>query len=361
MKYTPTSQFEHSRTTRAGVLIANLGTPAAPEKKAVRAFLKEFLSDPRVVEIPRLLWLPILHGIILNTRPARSAAAYRSIWTEQGSPLMIHTRNQAQGLQTRLKERFGGELIVDYAMRYGEPSLRQALQSMADQGVTRLVVLPLFPQYSCATTASIFDAIAADLTQRRWLPELRFVGSYHDDPAYIEALAQSVREHRTQFGSADKLVFSYHGEPQRYVDQGDPYYCQCLKTTRLVAQSLNLDSDDYLTTFQSRFGKAQWLRPYTDVTLRELASSSTQSVQVICPGFSADCLETLEEIAVENRDYFLEAGGSDFQYIPCLNSSAGHLDALGSIVEQQLAGWRETPVTPPATTAELARARGARR
>lgn len=361
MKYTATSQFEHTRTARVGVLITNLGTPTAPDKKSVRAFLKEFLSDRRVVEIPRLLWLPILHGIILNTRPARSAAAYRSVWTEQGSPLLVHTRNQAQGLRELLKTRFGSEIVVEYAMRYGEPSLGTVLQAMAEQGVTRLVVLPLFPQYSCTTTASAFDAIAADLRQRRWIPELRFVGSYHDDPAYIDAVAQSIREHRAQHGSAAKLVFSYHGEPQRYVDQGDPYYCQCLKTTRLVAQALGLAEGDYVTTFQSRFGKAQWLQPYTDETLRALAAAAVDSVQVICPGFSADCLETLEEIAVENRDYFLNAGGSDYQYIPCLNSSDAHLDALATIAENHLAGWRQSAITTPAETAQLARARGARR
>jgi ferrochelatase len=232
-------------------------------------------------------------------------------------------------------------VIVDVAMRYGTPDIAAAVQGMLLQGVRKLLVLPLYPQYSCATTASTFDALAADFTRRRWLPELRFVSHYHDHPAYIDALVDSIRAHQAEHGTADKLLFSYHGEPRRYLDQGDPYHCHCHKTTRLVAERLGLAESDYLTTFQSRFGKAEWLQPYTDATLKALPGQGVTAVQVVCPGFAADCLETLEEIGEENRDYFLAAGGEHFDYIPCLNSEPGHISALASIVEGQLAGWMD--------------------
>ncbi len=339
MKYTSTRNFDHEQSPRVGILLTNLGTPAAPEKKALRAYLKEFLSDPRVVEVPRLLWWFILNGVILNIRPARSAAAYRTVWTEQGSPLLLHTRNQAGAIRALLNEQLEQTVLVDFAMRYGQPAIAEVVQSMLDRGVRKLLVLPLYPQYSGATTASTFDALATDFTRRRWLPELRFVSHYHDHPAYIEALAASISAFRDEHGKADKLVFSYHGTPQRYLDEGDPYYCHCLKTSRLAAERLGLDKDEYLSTFQSRFGKAQWLKPYTDETLKGLPAQGSTSVQIVCPGFSADCLETLEEIAVENRDYFLQAGGEKFEYIPCLNSSAGHIDALAQIARDNLTDW----------------------
>lgn len=360
MKYLANAAFEHAQPRKTGVLITNLGTPEQAEKKAVRRFLREFLSDPRVVEIPRLVWLPILYGIILNVRPARSAAAYAKIWTDRGSPLLLHTHDQAAGLQRALEQGHGDDIVVDYAMRYGEPSLASVLQRMQEQGVDRLVVLPLYPHYSCATTGSTFDAIAANFQQRRWVPDLQFIGSYHDHPQYISAVANSIRQFREQHGSADKLVFSYHGEPRRYLDQGDPYHCQCLKTTRLIATELGLAPEHYITTFQSRFGKAEWLRPYTDETLGQLPKEGTESVQVICPGFAADCLETLEEIAMENRDIFTTAGGKRFEYIPCLNSDAGHITALAAIVEERLAGWRER-VGHAQETAALALAAGAKK
>jgi ferrochelatase len=339
MKYIGTQNFDHEQTPRVGVLITNLGTPEAPQKKQLRRYLKQFLSDPRVVEVPRLLWWFILNGVILNIRPARSAKAYRTVWSEQGSPLMVHTRNQAEALQTSIAQSFGDKVIVDFAMRYGSPSIPDVLQGMLDKGVRQLLVLPLYPQYSGSTTGSTFDALAADFTRRRWLPELRFVSHYHDHSAYIAALAQSIRDYRAEHGSADKLLFSYHGIPQRYLDEGDPYHCECLKTSRLVAEELGLPEDSYLSAFQSRFGREPWLQPYTDETLKELAGQGVNSIQVICPGFSSDCLETLEEIEVENRDYFMAAGGKNFDYIPCLNSSPAHITCLQEIVTEQLTGW----------------------
>ena len=339
MKYIGTKNFDHEQQPRVGILVTNLGTPQAPEKKALRAYLKEFLSDPRVVEIPRLLWWFILHGVILNIRPARSAASYRTVWTEQGSPLLIHTRDQAEALRASLSAQYGDQVIVDFAMRYGGPSIADVVQGMLTQGVRKLVVLPLYPQYSGSTTGSTFDALAGDFTRRRWLPELRFVTHYHDHPAYISALADSIRAYRAEHGSADKLMFSFHGVPQRYLDEGDPYHCECLKTARLVAEELGLEKSDYLATFQSRFGREPWLQPYTDETLKGLPAQGVKSIQVVCPGFAADCLETLEEIAVENRDYFLAAGGDRFDYIPCLNSSPAHIASLQQIITEQLSGW----------------------
>jgi ferrochelatase len=339
MKYIGSDHFDHGQPPRLGVLLTNLGTPDAPERRPLRRYLKEFLSDPRVVELPRLLWWLILNLVILNVRPARSAAAYRSVWTAQGSPLKVHTRDQAQALQERLAAEHGERVMVEYAMRYGNPAIGDVVQQMLQRGVTRLLVLPLYPQYSGPTTGSTFDALAADFRRRRWLPELRFMTHYHDHPAYIGALAESIRAHWHQRGAADKLLFSYHGEPQRYLTQGDPYHCQCHKTTRLVAERLGLGEADFLTTFQSRFGREEWLQPYTDETLRMLPAQGVKSVQVVCPGFAADCLETLEEIAVENRDRFLAAGGERFDYIPCLNASPGHVAALAALVTEQLAGW----------------------
>jgi ferrochelatase len=336
MKYTGTDNFDHEQQPRLGILVTNLGTPQAPEKGALRTYLKQFLSDPRVVEVPRAIWWFILNGIILNIRPKRSAAAYSTVWTGEGSPLLIHTRSQAEALA----QRFGEEAVVDFAMRYGEPAMPDVLQRMIDRGVRKLLVLPLYPQYSGPTTASTFDAIADDFTGRRWLPGLRFVTHYHDHPAYITALADSIRDYREEHGSADKLLFSYHGEPRRYLDEGDPYHCECLKTTRLVAEELGLAEGEFMSAFQSRFGREEWLKPYTDETLKALPGEGVSSVQVICPGFSADCLETLEEIAVENRDYFLEAGGQHYAYIPCLNSSKSHIDALETIARQHLQGWQ---------------------
>ncbi|GAB5413273.1 MAG: ferrochelatase [Congregibacter sp.] len=339
MKYRGTPDFDHSSEGRIGVLLTNLGTPEAPEKQALKPYLKQFLSDPRVVEVPRLLWWFILNGIILNVRPARSAEAYRTVWTERGSPLLLHTKDQSDALAQRMEAAYEGRVIVDFAMRYGQPSVESAVQSLIDRGARQLVVLPLYPQYSGPTTGSTFDALAADFSKRRWLPDLQFIASYHDQPGYIAAIAQSVRDHWAEHGRADKLLFSYHGEPRRYLDEGDPYHCQCHKTTRLVAEALGLEEGEYLSSFQSRFGREEWLKPYTDETLKELARGDMSSVQVVCPGFSSDCLETIEEIGEENRDYFLEAGGERYEYIPCLNATAAHIDFLQALVTERIEPW----------------------
>ena len=352
MKYLGQTDFDHGSTPKVGVLITNLGTPEAPYRKQLRAYLRQFLSDPRVVELPRALWWLILHGIILNIRPSRSAAAYRQIWTDQGSPLMVHTRDQAEALQAALDQRPGPPVLVDFAMRYGQPDIAGRVQGLLDRGVTRLLVLPLYPQYSGATTGSTFDALAVDLQRRRRLPDLRFLSQYHDHPAYIEALAASVRSHWQYHGQAQRLLFSYHGTPRSYLDRGDPYHCQCLKTSRLLAEQLELDEDQYSTAFQSRFGREEWLRPYTDEVLREYPSAGVKSVQVLCPGFAADCLETLEEIGVENRSYFLQAGGERFEYIPCLNSASSHIEALAQLVSENLSGWLEPAADPAHTLAQ---------
>lgn len=339
MKYTGTDNFNHEQTPRVGILLTNLGTPLAPQKKDLKAYLRQFLWDPRVVEVPRLIWWLALHGVILNIRPGRSAASYRTVWTERGSPLLFHTQDQADALRETLTARYGDQVIVEFAMRYGAPAIPDVVQGMLQRGVRKLLVLPLYPQYSGTTTGSTFDALAADFTLRRWIPELRFVNHYHDHKAYIAAIADSIRAYRAEHGSADTLLFSYHGIPQRYLDEGDPYHCECLKTSRLVAEELKLKETDYQTTFQSRFGRTEWLKPYTDMTLKALPEQGVRSVQIICPGFAADCLETLEEVAVENRDHFLAAGGQRYDYIPCLNSSPDHIAALATIAGDHLAGW----------------------
>jgi len=329
--------FDHQQPAKTGVLITNLGTPAAPTRRALKTYLREFLSDPRVVEVPRLLWWLILNGVILNVRPARSARAYASVWTEQGSPLAVHTQAQAQALSQRFADQT--HIVVRSAMRYGEPSIAATLQEMMDEGVRRLLVVPLYPQYSAATTASTFDALAADFTHRRWIPELRFVTSYFEHPLYISALANQIKYFREQHGSADVLLFSYHGVPLRYLKAGDPYHCQCLKTTRLVAEQLGLEQGQYMTSFQSRFGREEWLKPYTDETLRSLPADGVKSVQVVCPGFAADCLETIEEIGEENRSIYLGSGGDRYAYIPALNSSEEHMDLLQALITENTQGW----------------------
>ncbi|GGG50883.1 ferrochelatase 2 [Pseudohongiella nitratireducens] len=332
-------EFTHAQMDKVGVLLTNLGTPDAPEKSALRRYLKEFLWDPRVVEVPRPLWWMILNGVILNIRPARSAAAYKTVFTEEGSPLLVHSQRQGDAMKAALAQKGRDDVVVEVAMRYGNPSIKNGIQALMDAGVRRLLVLPLYPQYSASTTASTFDAVSADFRERRWIPELRFINHYHDYPLFIEAAATRIREHWDQHGRADRLLFSYHGVPQRYLDNGDPYFCECHKTSRLLAAALGLQSGEFLTTFQSRFGKEEWLKPYTDETLKSLPAEGVTSVQVFCPGFSADCLETIEEIGEENRDYFVEAGGERYEYIAALNDHPAHIDALSELVLQHLQGW----------------------
>jgi ferrochelatase len=340
MKYQGTPDYQHSTAPKIGVLLTNLGTPEAPTKQALRPYLKQFLSDPRVVEVPRVLWWLILNGIILNTRPKRSAEAYETVWTDRGSPLLYHLEDQVAAVSQQLHAEFGEQIVVRGAMRYGSPSIPDVLQSLFDEGVQRLVVLPLYPQYGGPTTASTFDEMATDFMARRWLPDLRFISSYHDHPEYIAALAGSIKDHWAHHPRADKLVFSYHGMPKRYLLEGDPYHCQCHKTTRLVAEELGLQTHEYMTTFQSRFGREEWLKPYTDETLKAFPEQGIESVQVICPGFSADCLETIEEIGEENREYFMEAGGKRYEYIPCLNADPAHIDMIVTLVKNELSGWQ---------------------
>jgi len=339
MKYQGSPAFTHQQADKIGVLVTNLGTPDAPTKSALKTYLKEFLSDPRVVEVPRLLWWLILNGVILRIRPKRSAAAYKTVWTEQGSPLLFHTQAQADALRARLQAEYGQDTVVEFAMRYGNPSIPSVLESMFQQGVRKLVVVPLYPQYSASTSASTFDKISQDFNKRRWLPDFRFVSHYHDFEPFIQAAAERIKAHWQEHDRADKLVFSYHGVPLRYLQQGDPYHCECYKTSRLIAEALGLQKDEYMTTFQSRFGREEWLKPYTDHTLKSFPEAGVKSVQVFCPGFSADCLETIEEIGEENREYFMEAGGERFEYISALNDREAHIDALFKLVQRELAGW----------------------
>lgn len=344
-----------------GILITNLGTPDAPTASALRRYLGQFLWDKRVVEIPRPIWWLILHGIILRTRPAKSAKAYESVWMEEGSPLLVYSEGQKTALQARLSQRFAGPVVVELGMRYGNPSIASGLQKLRKAGAQRILVLPLYPQYSAATTASTFDAVANELKNWRWLPELRFVQHYHDVPAYIRALANSIEAHWQSNKQAEKLVFSFHGMPKRTLLAGDPYHCECQKTARLVAEQLSLSEDDYIVSFQSLFGKEEWLRPYTDETLKQLAASGIKSIDIICPGFSSDCVETLEEIMIENKGYFLEGGGETFSYIPALNVRDDHITALEDIVVAHTQGWPETSADWNQEAADQALAESQRR
>lgn len=339
MKYQGSPNFSHQQADKTGVLITNLGTPEAPTPKALHAYLKEFLADPRVVEAPRLIWWFALHGVILRIRPRRSAKSYQKVFTEEGSPLLFHTRNQSNALGKLLSERGHDNVIVDFAMRYGTPALPAVIESLLNRGVRKLLVLPLYPQYSGSTAASTFDAISADFSKRRWIPDLRFVSHYHDYAPFIGAAAQRIEAHWAEHGRAARLMFSYHGIPLRYLHSGDPYHCECYKTSRLIAERLGLAENEYVTTFQSRFGREEWLKPYTDATLKEFAGQGIKSVQVFCPGFSADCLETIEEIGEENRDYFLQAGGERYEYISALNDRPEHIEALAALVLDNLQGW----------------------
>lgn len=323
-------------TAPLGILLTNLGTPDTPTASALRRYLAEFLWDRRVVDVPRPLWWLILHGIILRTRPARSARLYRKVWTEAGSPLLLIAQRQQALLQQALDARWPGRSRVALGMRYGNPSIATALTELRAGGVQQILVLPLYPQNSCSTTASTLDAVAEALRATRDVPTLRFVADYHADAAYIDALAASVREAQEADGPVQRLLFSFHGTPERYRREGDPYYQQCLTTARLAAERLGLHDGQWQVSFQSRFGREPWLQPYTDEVLKQLPAQGVTRVQVICPGFSADCLETLEEIAEENREVFLHAGGESFQYIPALNDRPDHIAALADIVAREL-------------------------
>jgi ferrochelatase len=351
--------YRHGQPAKTAIVYCNLGTPQAPTAPALRRYLAEFLSDPRVVEIPRFLWLMILHGIILRVRPAKSAHKYASIWTAEGSPLKVWTEKQSQALQQCFDPH---TVTVRYAMRYGSPAVPQVLDELKAQGVTRVLVLPAYPQYSGTTTASVFDAVYAWGMRTRNLPELRFINHYHDHPGYIQALADKIRAHWAQHGRAEQLVMSFHGVPERTLQLGDPYHCECHKTARLLAQALNLSKNEYKVCFQSRFGKAKWLEPYTEPTVRELARQGCRSMQIVCPGFVSDCLETLEEIALEVKAAFLEEGGEQFHYIECINDSPVWIQALHSLSMTHMSGWPLEPAneTDNAASRQAALAMGAK-
>jgi len=350
MSFAPEPRFRHGSAPATAVVVCNLGTPEAPTAAALRRYLAEFLSDPRVVEIPKALWWPVLHGVVLRVRPARSARKYAAIWTPQGSPLKVWTEKQARLLEGYLGQR-GHRLLVRHAMRYGSPSLGSVLDGLKAQGATRLLVLPLYPQYSGATTGSIADVLAEWTRRTRNLPDLRLVARYGDDGAYIAALARSVTDHWTVHGRGTRLVLSFHGMPKRTLMLGDPYHCECRKTARLLAERLGLPADEVVVTFQSRFGRAEWLQPYTAPTLVALARAGVERVDVMCPGFTSDCLETLEEIAIEGKAAFLGAGGRTFHYLPCLNDRHEWIGALADLAVRHLQGW-DTASAPDAGALE---------
>ncbi|MBC7984037.1 MAG: ferrochelatase [Candidatus Obscuribacterales bacterium] len=335
-----------TNAVKTGLLLVNLGTPTAPTPDAVRRFLAEFLSDRRVVELSPLLWWPILHGVILRLRPKKSAHAYAQIWTPSGSPLLVQSTALSDALRLQLETTFGNQVTVALGMTYGQPSLAGALRTLRDQQVNQLIVLPLYPQYSGTTTASVFDRVARELKTWRNIPSLHFIGDYHDDANYIAALAHSVREHwLTQ--PRDHLFLSFHGVPQRCIDKGDPYLQQCKRTGELIAARLNLKPDEWSMAFQSRFGRVQWIKPYTEEVLREYAKRGPKNLTVLCPGFAVDCLETLEEIALRNRADFIAAGGERFNYVPCLNARPAHVEAMSHLVQRYLKIFSTPPNQSP--------------
>ncbi|MCW8806802.1 MAG: ferrochelatase [Rhodanobacter sp.] len=358
--YTGLADYSHEpdmASVQAGVLLVNLGTPTAPTAKAVRPYLAEFLADPRVIEYPRWLWWLILHGVILRVRPARSAHAYAQIWTEQGSPLRVGSEALASGLQRELKQqRPDAPIKVALAMRYGQPSVAHTIEQLQRDGVRRLLVLPLYPQYSATSTGSVLDAVADSIKTLRWPPELRFVNDYHDDPAHIEALARSIENWWAVNGRGDKLLLSFHGIPERYLQAGDPYFCQCHATARLLRERLQLTEQQLVISFQSRVGRERWLHPYTDAVVRQLAADGVRKLDVACPGFAVDCLETLEEIAMQNGAFFTAAGGDALRYIPALNDSTEQVSSLAALVLRHTQGWPEFAADLDLTAARQRRA-----
>lgn len=336
MSYSANTDFTSEQGKKVGVLLVNLGTPGAPTSSALRSYLKQFLGDPRVVEANRLVWWFALNGVILNTRPKKSAHAYQTVWTDEGSPLMVISKQQQQALQAKFGDH---EAMVELGMTYGNPSIEQGLNKLREQGCNRLFVLPLYPQYSGSTTAAVTDQVFDVFKSWRRVPDVRVLSAYHDEPAYIDALANSVREHWDKHGKAEKLMMSFHGIPKRYANNGDPYQLHCEQTAKLLADNLGLQDDAWMLTFQSIFGREEWLQPYTASQLKTWGAAGIKDVDVICPGFAADCLETLEEITVENKGYFIEAGGKGLRYIPALNDRDDHIAVLEGLVERECAGW----------------------
>lgn len=330
-----------SLEAKTGILLVNLGTPDAPERQAIRSYLKQFLSDRRVVEAPRLIWWLVLNLIILPFRPKGLVSKYQQIWLKGGSPIKVITEQQNHGLAQRLQAHFGDQVRVEHAMTYGNPSIASALDRFQAEGVERILVLPLYPQYSATTTAAVWDALNKATATLRNIPEIRFIKRYHLHPLYLQALANSIRSHWKQRGRQGFLLFSYHGIPKEYALLGDPYPRECEETSQAVADLLGLRPDQWKLSYQSRIGRAEWLTPYTDETVKALGKQGIQGLDAICPGFAADCLETLEEIQEENKEYFDHAGGQDFQYIPALNASEEHIDLLENLALQNLQGWVE--------------------
>jgi ferrochelatase len=339
--YQITPQFEHGLPESTGVLVVNLGTPDAPTSGAVRRFLRQFLSDPRVVEYPRLLWWLILNFVILVIRPPLSAAAYRKVWTDQGSPLLFHSQAIADKLHDRMTRTSDTPIHVELAMTYGKPSINNAIDNLLAKGARRILTLPLYPQYSGTTTAAVFDGVTRKLGQLRWIPEARFINDYHDAPGYIDALAESIHESWAANGRGDKLLMSFHGVPEKTLTNGDPYYSHCQKTASLLANKLKLSDGEWMIAFQSRVGREKWLAPYTDQTVKELGAEGLSRIDVVCPGFSTDCLETLEEIAMRNAGFFHEAGGGSLHYIPSLNARDDHVRFLADLIQQHTMGWAD--------------------
>lgn len=354
MSYQREPPYTHGTAPKTAVLLINLGTPDAPTVSAVRRYLKEFLSDPRVVEVPKPLWWIILNGFILTTRPKQSASKYGRIWMREGSPHRVHTERQTKLLRDQLHEKLGSlPLVVDYAMRYGNPSIPDVLARLKEQNCQRILAVPLYPQYAASTVGTAWDAVFDALKKMRSVPALRTIKHFHDHSGYIKSTAQNILDYWALHGRPDKLVMSFHGLPRRTLECGDPYYCECQKSARLIAEELGLATDQYFVTFQSRFGRAEWLTPYTAPTLRELGKQKTRRVDLVCPGFVTDCLETLEEIAMEVREEFLHAGGGECHYIACLNERPDWLSALSSIVLDNLDGWLDQPNSTESEQAKL--------
>ena len=355
-RYSGEQDFQHDSTGCLGVLMVNLGSPDAPTNDAVRRYLAEFLWDPRVVEIPRPLWWMILHGMVLRLRPSRSAHAYQRVWTDEGSPLLVISQRQVHAVQNAFDSQYGDQIKVALAMSYGNPSIRAGLLQLREAHARRILILPMYPQYSAATTASVIDKVNEELKTWRWVPELRFITHYHDDEGYINALVKSIRESWSQHGEPERLLFSFHGMPKHSLRAGDPYHCHCQKTARLVAERLGLPEERWYVAFQSRFGRAEWLQPYTDKTLRQWAHHGIKQVDVVCPGFSADCLETLEEIAMQNKETFLAAGGTRLHYIPALNDRPDHISVLVNLIQKHIQGWDISSANDTAAITEQAHA-----
>ena len=338
VKYIGQKDYEHGSKEKIGVLITNLGTPDAPNKKELKVYLNQFLSDPRVIELPKILWQIILKLVILQIRPSKSAEAYKQIWTDKGSPLLDIANRQLNKIQSSFSSK-NENIVFEVGMRYGNPSIPDALLKLQKKQVRRLLVLPMYPQYCAATTGSTFDEVTNVLQKWRWIPEMRFINQYFEEKNYIEALSNSIKSFWKKTSKPQKIIFSYHGIPKRYLTNGDPYHCFCLKTTRLVKEYMGLSDDEIMTTFQSRFGREEWLKPYTSETLKELPKQGIKNIHIISPGFSSDCLETLEELEEENKEYFMESGGENYHYIPCLNDHDDHIDVFVNLIKKHTQGW----------------------